>query len=151
MTSSFLLRARAVWLFGTGLVIAGLLLLLYFVALLFWQFATPGSQTLGAVLQFVDRSLLRPGIVDPVLGLLPAPAWLTSLHIAMAAALLGVALGSLGMLIVRWQAARISVERRRVQDRLRRVHQYRDASRLEPFFGPGTAAGTDDAQRRRVA
>ena len=153
MTSSFLLRARAVWLFGAGLVIAGLLPLLYLAALLFWQFATPGSRVLGAVVRFVDQSLLRPGIADPVLSLLPQlpPAWPTSLHIAMAAALLGVALGSLGMLIARWQAVRINVERRRMEDRLRRVRQYRDASRLEPYIGPGNAAGTDDAQSRRVA
>ena len=148
MTSSFL--RRAVWLFGAGLVVAGLLLLLNFVALLFWQFGTPKSEALGATLRFVDHSLLRPAIVDPVLTLLPEvpPAWLTSLHIAMVVALLGVALGSLGVLIAR--SARISVEKRR-ENRLRRVHQYRDAARLEPFIGPGTDAGMDEARRRRLA
>jgi hypothetical protein len=149
MTSSFL--RRAVWLFGAGLVVAGLLLLLNFVTLLFWQFGTSKSEALGVTLRFVDHSLLRPAIVDPVLTLLPEvpPTWLTSLHIAMVVALLGVALGSLGVLIAR--SARISVEKRRVEDRLRRVHEYRDAARLEPFIGPGTDAGMDEARRRRVA
>jgi hypothetical protein len=149
MTSSFL--RRAVWLFGAGLVVAGLLLLLNFVTLLFWQFGTSKSEALGATLRFVDHSLLRPAIVDPVLTLLSEvpPTWLTSLHIAMVVALLGVALGSLGVLIAR--SARISVEKRRVEDRLRRVHEYRDAARLEPFIGPGTDAGMDEARRRRVA
>jgi ABC-type Fe3+ transport system permease subunit len=151
MTSPFL--RRAVWLFGAGLVVAGLLLLLNLVALLFWQFGTSKSEALGATLRFVDHSLLRPAIVDPVLTLLPEvpPAWLTSLHIAMVVALLGVALASLGVLIARRQTARISVEKRRVEDRLRRVHQYRDATRLEPFIGPGTDAGMDKPRRRRVA
>jgi ABC-type Fe3+ transport system permease subunit len=134
-----------VWLFGAGLVVAGLLLLLNFITLLFWQFGTSKSEALGATLRFVDHSLLRPAIVDPVLTLLPKlpPAWLTSLHIAMVVALLGVALGSLGILISRWQTARISVE-------LRRVRQYRDADRLEPFIGPGTVADMDEVRRRRV-
>jgi ABC-type Fe3+ transport system permease subunit len=148
MTSSIL--HRTVWLFGAGLVGAGLLLLLNIVALLFWQFGTFKSQALGATLRFVDHSLLRPAIVDPIVSLLPQipAAALTSLHIAMLATLLGLALGSFGALIARRQMARIHVEKRRVQDRLRRVPQYRDDARSEPFIGPGQEAGMDEARRR---
>src|SRR4051812_11474682 len=129
---------RTVWLFGAGLVAAGLLLLLNLVALLLWQFETFKSEALGAMLRFVDHSLLRPAIVDPVVTLLPQipAASLTSLHTAMLATLLGVALGWLGALIARRQMARIDVDKRQVQDRLRRAAHYREDARSEPFIGP---------------
>jgi hypothetical protein len=148
-----LFQRRAVWLFGAGLVVAGVLLLLNLAALLFWQFGVFKSEALGAALRFVDHSLLRPAIVDPLLTLLPKvpPARVTSLHLAMAVALLGVALGSLGVLIARGQTARIRVDKMRMQDRLRRVQGYRDAARLEPFIGPGTIAGMDEDRRRHIA
>ena len=92
---------------------------------------------MGAIVQFVDDwvSLAR----------------LTSLHSAMALGVLGVAVGSLGVLVARRQADRISVERRGAEDRLRRAHLYRSEGRIEPFIGPGSGAGMDDAGRRRLA
>lgn len=67
-------------------------------------------------------------------------------YVALAAALAGVTLGSLGVFVVRRQAVRIAVEKRRAEDRLRRVHQYRESGRREPFIGRDT-----DARNRRIA
>jgi hypothetical protein len=67
-------------------------------------------------------------------------------YAAMAAALAGVTLGSLGVVVVRRQAARIAAEKRRAEDRLRRVHLYRDSARREPFIARDT-----DARDRRIA
>jgi hypothetical protein len=117
--------AKALWLFGAALVVAGLCLLLYFVALLFWELGAFRNEILGAVLRPVDYALLG------------SPAWLTRLHIGMAIAVLGVAVGSSGVVMVRRQSTRISVERMRLEDRLRRTNLYGDDGRLEPFIGPG--------------
>lgn len=145
MTSWFVLRARAVWLFGIGLVLAGLLPLLYFIALLFWQSSKPGSGFLDATLSFVDRSLLGAAKVGPVVDFLPEfpSAWLTGLQIKLVLAVLGVVLTALGVLIARRKMAVIRLEKWQRQDRLRRVQRYRDSSRLEPFIGPDIATGTD--------
>lgn len=67
-------------------------------------------------------------------------------YAALAAALAGVTLGALGVFIVRRQAARIADEKRRAEDRLRRVHLYRDSARREPFIARET-----DARDRRIA
>lgn len=131
MTSWFVLRARAVWLFGIGLVLAGLLPVLYFIALVFSQSSKPGSGFLDATLSFVDRSLLGAAKVGPVL------------QIELVLAVLGVVLTVLGVLIAKRKMAVIRLEKRQTQDGLRRVQGYRDSSRLEPFIGPDIAAGTD--------
>ena len=145
MTSWFVLRARAVWLFGIGLVLAGLLPVLYFIANLFWQPEKPGSGFLDAILSLVDRSLLGAAKVGPVLDFLPGfpSAWLTGLQIKLVLAVLGAVLTALGVLIARRKMAVIRLEKWQSQDRLRRVQRYRDSSRLEPFIGPDIATGTD--------
>ena len=153
MTSWFVLRARAVWLFGIGLVLAGLLPVLYFIALLFGQSSKPGSAFLDATLLFVDRSLLGAAKVGPVLDFLPElpSAWLTGLQIKLVLGVLGVVLTVLGVLIARRKMAVIRLEKWERQDRLRRLQRYRDSdrsepfdsSRLEPFIGPDLAIGTD--------
>ena len=168
MTSWFVLRARAVWLFGIALVLAGVLPVLYFIALLFWQSSKPGSAFLDATLSFVDRSLLGAAKVGPVLDVLPqfASAWLTGLQIKLVVlVVLGVVLTALGGLIARRKMAVIRLEKWQRQDQLRRVQRYRDSSRLEPFdssrlepfIGPDIAPDTDaenfhpedDAQHQR--
>jgi hypothetical protein len=122
--------ARTLWLFGAVLVACG--------------FAVLGC--LGAL-------ILWPGLADALLTLLPEgpPSWLTSLRIAVALAVVGVALGALGVLVTGRQAARMDAERRRVEDRLRRVHVYRDSSRREPFIGGRSAAGIHPAEAEKNA
>jgi len=152
MTSWCVLRARAVWVFGIGLVLAGLLPVLYFIALV-WQSRKPGSEFLDATLTFVDRSLLGAAKVGPVLDFLPEfpSAWITGLQTSLVLAVLGVVLTALGVLIARRKRAAIRREEWQRQDRLRRVQRYRDngrsgpfdSSRLEPFIGPDIATGTD--------
>jgi hypothetical protein len=115
MGSSFLLKARAAWLFGAGLAVCGLLLLLYFAALLYWQFGAAKAA---------------------------APA---NLHLGIVFAVAGAALTALGLHVARGQAVRISVEKSRRADRLRRVHEYRYASRVEPYLGSGTDAGAEES------
>jgi membrane protein implicated in regulation of membrane protease activity len=120
---------RTVWLIGVGLVVAGLFLL-----------------------AFLAGFVVRPAIANPVLAWLPPlpPAWLTTLNVAAAIALAAVALGGLGVLLARRQSELMRRERMRREDRLRRVHLYRDEARREPFLGPG-AAGRQDSRPRRVA
>lgn len=153
MTALFVLGVRTVWLFGIGLVLAGFVGLAYFVALLVWQFGLPGNAVLGATLQFVDQSLLRPAMVTPVVALLPEmpAAWLTTLNIAIAFAVVGIGLATLGGFIAGWQTALLDDERTRREDRLRRVQIYRDSGRVEPFIGPGAHLQQQDAKERRVA
>jgi len=120
MISSVLLKARAAWLFGAALIVCGLLLLLYFAALLLSQFGASGGELTA------------------------------SLHIATMFAVAGAVLTALGALVARGQAFRISVEKERRQDRLRRVHEYRYASRVEPYIGPRESdTGTEDPRWRR--
>ena len=142
MGSSLLIRTRAFRLLGGALVLAGSLMMAYLVTLVLWQFSSLKSELLGTTLRAVDQSLL---------GLSPALAGASSLQLAIGLAVLGVALGSLGMLVISRQAARISKERQRIEDRLRRVHAYRDAARREPFIGPDAQVPGRDAKERRVA
>jgi hypothetical protein len=121
-------RARAIWLFGAGLVGSGLALLLYFLARLLWQFGPFRSEAVGTAVRSVDQSLV--GLL-PALPLAPP----TAMQIAMFLGLVGVVLASLGVLIAGRQATRISLENRQAEDRLRRVHLYRDSGRVEPFIG----------------
>jgi hypothetical protein len=76
---SLLLRMRMGVLVAGALVIAGLLPVLYFVALLTWQFSglfEAGSWIpLPATLVFSDHSLLQAGRAAPVLPFIPHFAW----------------------------------------------------------------------------
>lgn len=169
MHRRFLLKVRAVWLLGIALVLAGLLAVLYYVALLAWQWTT-ALQTrswisLPATIAFLDHSGLRARKVAPVLDYLPQlpPAWLKDLeasplvhqaaivlldklHIGVVFALLGLVVMALGALIVMRQRARLTMARRYKEDRLRRVRLYRSGeTRREPYFGtvPGDAGEAD--------
>jgi hypothetical protein len=153
MTALIVLGARTVWLFGIALVVAGFLGLAYFVAHIAWQFGAPGNAALGSALEFVDHVLLRPLMVAPAVQLLPQipAALLTTLNIAIAFAVIGIGLAALGGLLASWQTALLAEERRRREDRLRRVRIYRDSARVEPFIGPGAHLQPQDAKERRVA
>jgi hypothetical protein len=114
MGSNLLLKARAAWLFGAGLAVCGVLLLLYFAVLLYWQFGAANSEV---------------------------PA---SLHLGIAFAAAGAAFTAFGVHVARGQTVQISAEKQRRADRLRRVHEYRYASRVEPYIGPASDAGAED-------
>jgi len=124
-------RAKAIWLFGTGLVGAGFVLLLYFLVVIAWKVGAFQSEVLAAVVRFLDQSLL---FLFAALPLAPP----SSLQIGMFLALVGVVLGSIGVLVVQRQADRMSLEKRQTEDRLRRVHLYRESARAEPFIGPAS-------------
>jgi hypothetical protein len=65
----------------------------------------------------------------------------------------GLIAAGLGMLIMKRQRSRIRIAKMRREDARRRVQQYRQSNRVEPFIGPGDTAEQpgQDALRRRVA
>jgi hypothetical protein len=152
MTSRFLVKARAGWLLGIVLLGAGLLSLLYMSALLSWQ--VTGRLETGAWVPLPAALLFQADAAPRFLPEFP-PAWLAAveawpqlrgallwglqgLHAGLVFALPGAALAVLGVLMTRRRAALLSTEARRQEDRLRRLRQYRDNSRREPFIGRGT-------------
>ena len=152
-----LLKARTVLFFAVLLVAAGLVPVLYFVALYVWQITLrlqAGSWVpFPATLLFSEHSL----------AFIPEFPWaapkalasiLDRLHLGLVFALPGLAVMALGVLIALRQIALIREHKQREGDRLRRVREYRQEGsgadawdgRREPFIGPG---GTDrDADRR---
>lgn len=164
-----LLRTRTVLALTVALVVAGLMPVLYFAALLVWQitaFFQSGSWVaLPATVLFTDHSLLQAGKAAPVLPFIPEFPWaghqavafiLDRLHVALVFALVGIAVMALGVLSALRQMAVIRARKQREEDRVRRMQDYRrddsrkDAfdGRLEPYFGSGGSARNAD---RRVA
>jgi hypothetical protein len=172
-----LLKARTVLFFAVVLVAAGLVPVLYFVALVTWQFAAvfqAGSWVpLPATLLFTDHSLLQAGKAGPVLAFIPefpwpwlaspgsllpaheAVAWVLSrLHVGLVFAIVGLAVMALGVLIALRQIALIREHKQREGDRLRRVRDYRrEGSGADAWDGRREPfigpGGTDrDADRR---
>lgn len=157
MNACFPLRAVAVWLSGIGLVLVGLLGVLYFIGLFLWQYSTAlkaGAWVpLPATLWFVDHSLVQGRNIAPVLEFIPnfpstwvmnperwlpvhkAVTWgLNRLHVGFVFAVLGALIMTVGALIAVRQMAVFTAERRRRQDRLRRVQEYRKLGALtEPL------------------
>ena len=136
-----MLKAKAVRLFGILLAAVGSLAVLYATALFAWrkgllpQFPWLDPRTWLPADELVALALARVdiGVISAVLG-----------AIAMAA----------GILVALRQTARLRAEKRRREDGLRRVQQYRADegrcpydSRLEPFLGP-VAAGRREEDRR---
>lgn len=129
-TSSIARRARAGWLLGIALLLAGFL----------------------PVVLFVGGSLLPAAEAAPALNLYPeippewankAERWLKARrihwrpgpeHAGLAFAALGFLVMLLGAAIVKYQAPRLDAARRKKQDALRRAQQYRQESRAEPTF-----------------
>jgi hypothetical protein len=151
---SLLLRMRMGVLVAGALVIAGLLPVLYFVALLTWQFNVlfeAGSWVpLPATLVFSDHSLLQAGKAAPVLPFIPHLTWpwlmgpesllpahplvtsfLGHLHVGLAFAIAGAVVVAIGMFRARQY---ISVIRA-----LNPAHVLDD--RREPYIG------ADDVRR----
>lgn len=147
--------ARAVLVLSAALVVAGLVPLLYFVGLVGWQIATlvqarswvplPASLLLSEhsfafIPQFAWPWLASP---DSFLPAHTAVLWVLSrLHAGLAFGLAGLALGALGVVGVLRQRAVIRAQRQELDDRQRRVRDYRNDhspaptldERLEPFI-----------------
>ena len=135
MTTGFVLTARAFWLLGIAMVLAGLLTVL-----------------------LVAARLVVPEVIAPMLSALPqvSSPWLLSLEPRVDPGLLlaglGVAAMACGAVTVRRQSALLDAARRHREDALRRVPLYRDTGRMEPFIGSETGERRgEDAPRRRVA
>jgi hypothetical protein len=152
-----LLKARTVLFFAVVLVVAGLVPVLYLVALFVWQIAAffqAGSWVpYPATLLFSEHSL----------AFIPELPWaapkalagiLERLHLGLVFALPGLAVMALGVVSATRQKALIRAHKQREADWLRRArNDRRDGSgpdawdgRREPFIGPGSIAR--DADRR---
>ncbi len=147
--------ARAVLILSAALVVAGLVPLLYFLGLLGWQtatlFQTRSWVPLPASLLFSEHSfayipqLAWPWLASPD-SLLPAHTalmWLLNkVHVGLAFGLVGLALGAVGVVGVLRQRAVIHAHKKDLDDRQRRVRDYRNDhsaaptldERLEPFI-----------------
>jgi membrane associated rhomboid family serine protease len=127
----FVVKARAVWLLGLVLTTAGVFAVLY-----------------AAVLPFVPA--LDPRSFLPELPF--ASLAMKLIHVSAACAVLGALAGVAGVFLSHRQTVLLRMERRRAEDRLRRVKVYRDDEladgRLEPFFGAEAAV---EAQKDRRA
>jgi hypothetical protein len=140
------------------LIVTGLVPVLYFLALLAWQFSVAWQTkwvALPLTLAFSDHALLAAGKLAPVLPFIPEFPWkanptvaaiLDKVHVGLIPALVGLALIGLGLL---GAYRRNLAERRRRQseeDRSRRVQDYqRDGTdsidgRREPFISSRRAA-----------
>jgi hypothetical protein len=148
-------RARAVLILSAALVVAGLVPLLYFVGLVGWQvvtlFQTRAWVPLPVSLLFSEHSfafipqLRWPWLASPD-SLLPAHTaivWvLSKVHAGLVFGLAGLAIIALGVLGVLRQRAVIHAHRQNLDDRQRRVRDYRNDhsaaptldERLEPFI-----------------
>lgn len=147
--------ARAALILSAALVAAGLVPLLYFVGLVGWQvvtlFQTRAWVPLPVSLLFTEHSfafipqLAWPWLASPD-SLLPAHTailWvLSKVHAGLVFGLAGFALGAAGAIGVLRQRAVIQAQRQDLDDRQRRVRDYRNDhsaaptvdERLEPFI-----------------
>lgn len=115
MNTKQIRRARSARNLGIGLVAAGLLPIAWFVA---------GSlhPALPALPSFVDTPALSRA------------SWLAH-PIGLVCALVSLALVWLGATMVARQKAVFEAERRDTEDRLRRVREYGNGGRIEPYIG----------------
>ena len=147
--------ARAALILSAALVIAGLVPLLYFVGLVGWQVVTLVQTRawvpLPVSLLFSEHSFaFLPQFAWPWLAspdsLLPAHAaivWvLSKVHAGLISGFAGLALGAAGVVGVLRQRALIRAQRQELDDRNRRVRDYRNDhsaaptldERLEPYI-----------------
>jgi len=146
MNAWFRFKANAVRLFGIALALAGAAALLYAGAVMVWH---KGAASLPVVPWLSPQAWLAG---NEALPWTPGAA-----HIAIVMALLGLAAAAAGGLTAQRQTERLQAAKRRREDGLRRVREYRDdearrrayENRLEPFIGPDGEAGRE--KDRRVA
>jgi hypothetical protein len=145
-----LLKAKTILVFDVALLAAGLVPVLYFMALFVWQisaiFYAGAWFALPATLLFADRSVLQAGAAAPVLAFIPQFPWpwlmspdsllpvhaavtwiLDRTHVGLVPALVGLAVMPVGALGAIRQMAVIRGGKQRDEDRLRRVQDYRRA------------------------
>lgn len=136
-----MLKAKAVRLFGILLAAGGSLALLYSIAL----FAS--RKGLLPQFQWLDPRAWLPAdeLVAPLLA---------RVDIAVLVAVLGAMAMAAGILVAIRRTVFLRAEKRRREDGLRRVQQYRADegrcpydSRLEPFLGPVAASRRDEDRR----
>ena len=143
------LNNRVIQLFATGLMLAGIVLVLHSAGLLLWQYVgmieSRAWTPLPARLWFVDHdAALRHTAAAGVLPFIPElnGSWLTGLqswprahevaswilgrlHIGVLPAAIGVLLAMAGYLVGKKQRHAASVAKQRTEDRLRRRREYR--------------------------
>ena len=164
------MKARMALFFSVMLVLAGLLPLLYFVAMLGSQLALSiqvGKWVpLPMTLLFTDHALVQDGKAGPLLVWIPEFRWTLAAQ-PMAAVILerlhaGLLLPILAFLVIpfginraRRQVAVMRYQKRQREDRVRRIQDYSQdgpidvlQGRREPFISSGTMGGKAD---RRVA
>lgn len=122
----FVVKARAVWLFGMALALAGLAAVLY-----------------AAALPFVPELDPRSSLPTVEFG-----SWTLKLvHVSALAGALGAIVGGTGMLLAYRQTLLLQLARRSAEDRRRRVKQYRadelTDGRIEPTFTSERAGEKD--------
>ncbi len=113
MNSWIVRKARAAWLFGFVVVLAGFV----------------------PVTAFVVQAVLVQFHGWPTLGEptgIPTPP-----HAALVIAVAGFVVMMLGARIARRQTAVLKSAARHREDSLRRARHYQDGDRIEPFIGPG--------------
>ena len=146
MNAWFRFKAHAVRLFGIALALAGAAALLYAGAVVVWH---KGAASLPEVPWLNPQAWLAANDALP---------WTPgAVHIAIVVALLGLAAAAAGGLTAHRQSARLQAAKRRREDGLRRVREYRSdearqrayENRQEPFIGPDGEAGRQ--KDRRVA
>lgn len=145
--SPSLLGARTRLFFAGVLVLVGSLPVLYLLALLGWQvagiFLWETWVPLPAALLFLGEpaSAGKAAAVLPFIPHIPgvhvtnsaAAGILGKLHVAVIPALLGCAIVARAVLAILRQKARIRAVRQRIEDRVRRIDDYRRNSGADPF------------------
>jgi hypothetical protein len=120
-------RAKAAWLLGFFVVLAGFLAVLLFVLQAFLPAALlPQLPRMPAV--WVDGSLVRM----PLHKVVQIPH---QLYAGLAVAGFGLLTMLFGARIARRQIALLEAAKRGTEDRLRRVSQYSGEERIEPYIG----------------
>jgi hypothetical protein len=130
------------------LLIAGLVPVLYFGALVAWQvsalFQAGAWVPLPVTFLFTEHSLLAAGKAAPVLPFIPELPWaagkavaaiLDRVHVGLIPALAGLAIMALAVLRLRRQMAVIRVQKQWNEDRLRRAQDYREDRPLDRLDG----------------
>lgn len=137
MTAWFVRRAKAAWWVGVGLAIAGLIPVILFAI----RALVPGADALLA-LPPAWVAKMEAWLPLHMITFIPHPQ-----HAEIVFTLVGLAVMWLGATIAGRQKLAFEMEKRLVEDRMRRVQQYSDGARLEPYIGPAMHVAPDSEPR----